>query len=247
MAVEAGVLCRAENLCLCGPHTKAYNRGHRQLNSFHGFHNLSREGKDYEKKRVFVRSDRRCCRRGSNDGCVFGSATRSAKSIGWRVRRDNLHRLKVVNAEGITRVELFDNEDGGGIWIVGEDLWEARLNSGELSVGNRREWTTLHREGLWVLGKDGGSVQLVNTAQGGRVSVDDNVVIDATEHGGRVTVFGKGSDESRAVMKSGEHGGSVIVFGKGDSKGQAGMGVNEYGNGGVSTWDKNGYRLTILK
>ena len=186
-------------------------------------------------------------------GAVLTMAVCSVLPLGAQSQSDGVFGeitctgLKVVNAEGITRVELFDNEDGGGIWIVGEDLWEARLNSGELSVGNRREWTTLHREGLWVLGKDGGSVQLVNTAQGGRVSVDDNVVIDATEHGGRVTVFGKGSDESRAVMKSGEHGGSVIVFGKGDSKGQAGMGVNEYGNGGVSTWDKNGYRLTTLK
>ena len=40
------------------------------------------------------------------------------------------NRLRVLNAEGMTRVELFDDENSGGIWIVGEDLWEARLNSG---------------------------------------------------------------------------------------------------------------------
>ena len=35
-------------------------------------------------------------------------------------------------------------------------------------------------------------------------------------------------------------GGQVQVFGKGEGK--VVMGIDEYGNGGVNTWDKNGYR-----
>ena len=49
-------------------------------------------------------------------------------------------------------------------------------------------------------------------------------MLSVNEHGGRVSVRGKGNNETRAVM-----------------------GFNEYGNGGVSTWDKNGYRLATLK
>lgn len=60
------------------------------------------------------------------------------------------------------------------------------------------------------------------------------------EKGGLIGTLG---DQGTAQMIVNEYGGSVSVFGKGSNESRAGMGVNEYGNGFVSTWDKNGYRM----
>ena len=65
------------------------------------------------------------------------------------------------------------------------------------------------------------------------------------ENGGSVYVHGKDGG-GIARMEIDEDGGSVAVYGN-DGKQRVGIGVNEYGNGGVSTWDKNGYRLKTLK
>ena len=54
-------------------------------------------------------------------------------------------------------------------------------------------------------------------------------------------------DSRRAALTIDEHGGLVTVFGKGNGGSRVTIGVNEYGNGAVSTWDKNGYRLANLK
>ena len=74
------------------------------------------------------------------------------------------------------------------------------------------------------------------------------VTIGVNERGGRVEMNGKNL-ESGASIGVYEHGGSVAVFGKGGDRTEARavMAVNEYGNGGVSTWDKNDYRLATLK
>lgn len=65
-------------------------------------------------------------------------------------------------------------------------------------------------------------------------------VMKIGEKGGLIGTLG---DQGTAQMIVNEYGGSVSVFGKGSNESRAGMGVNEYGNGFVSTWDKNGYRM----
>lgn len=78
---------------------------------------------------------------------------------------------------------------------------------------------------------------------GGEGSV--GVTIVSSSDGGIIAVRNKGGGMAKMMIDG--YGGRVEVYGKNSSKGQATMGVNEYGNGGVSTWDKNGYRLATLK
>ena len=56
-------------------------------------------------------------------------------------------------------------------------------------MSNRREWTTIHREGLSVLGKDSGLVKLFHD-----------------EHDGHVSVFAKGDSKGQAGMGVTEYG-----------------------------------------
>lgn len=98
------------------------------------------------------------------------------------------------------------------------------------------------------------SVLPIGTITGGVVTcnslrvVDEEghtkVWLDASERGGRVEVYGKAG---MTTLDIGDHGGRVSVYGKGDSKSKVVMSVNERGNGGVSTWDRNGYRLATMK
>ena len=66
--------------------------------------------------------------------------------------------------------------------------------------------------------------------------------VNPRRYGGYIGVGGT-EDQSAGSFVSlaiNEHGGGVTVFGKGEGK--AAMSINEYGNGDVSAWDKNGYR-----
>ena len=105
--------------------------------------------------------------------------------------------------------------------------------------------------GLRVVDPEGHTkVWLGASERGGRVEVygkAGDVRLSTDEDGGRVKVFKKGDLQMSAVMDIGKHGGSVSVYGKGDSKSKVVMSVNERGNGGVSTWDRNGYRLATMK
>ena len=65
------------------------------------------------------------------------------------------------------------------------------------------------------------------------------VLLATGEGGGLVGVFGK--DGGSASMTTDEDGGRIVVANN-QGKTRAVMGINEFGNGGVSTWDKNGYR-----
>ena len=93
-------------------------------------------------------------------------------------------------------------------------------------------------------------VWLDASERGGRVEVygkAGDVRLSTNEDGGFVRVGKKGDSQMAARLDIGEHGGSVSVYGKGDSKSKVVMSVNERGNGGVSTWDRNGYRLATMK
>ena len=119
--------------------------------------------------------------------------------------------------------------------------------------------------GLVVVGADGKSTILLSgraVSILGGVKLDNVLLTDrglsvydgahelaylrSNGHGGIVSVSDK-SGERVSRMHVTEHGGYVSVHGKGNDDARVAMAVNEYGNGGVSTWDKNGYRLTTLK
>lgn len=124
------------------------------------------------------------------------------------------------------------------------------------SDGQNRAWlmSVGDKTIFWMCDMEGKSrVTIGVNEHGGRVAVNDKdeqsrVKTFVNEHGGRVETNGKNL-ESGASMGMYEHGGGVAVFGKGGDRTEARavMAVNAYGNGGVSTWDKNGYRLATLR
>ncbi len=184
--------------------------------------------------------------------------------------------LKVINPAGRPMVELGSGETGGivGIWsntptYLRGVFMEAGEYGGHIMCFPRME------------NRDAASVKSVQLGfmngqtRDGTVEIYGNllrkhVVIGVNEHGGHLSVYGKGENRGKASVEINEqggflgavgkemdtggaiigvndNGGFVSVQGKGDSEGQAMMAVNEYGNGAVGTWDKNGYRLATLK
>ena len=76
---------------------------------------------------------------------------------------------------------------------------------------------------VYVFGKDGGAAAMNINSDGGSIAVYNNQGV------------------SCALVNIDEYGGYVSVANN-QSKIRAVMGVNKHGNGGVSTFDKNGYR-----
>ena len=127
--------------------------------------------------------------------------------------RLNAFGVRVLGEDGKGSAYVTVDEDGGVVRVEGK---EDRMGSAKMAVGEnggRRKWRSVKM----AVGKNGGFVGVGGNAGGGAEMITD-------EHGGHVSVYGKGSGEARAAM-----------------------GVTEYGNGAVSTWDKNGYRLATLK
>ncbi len=148
----------------------------------------------------------------------------------------------VFGEKGKGRAYVTVDEYGGYVRVRGKD-------------GGGAAGMAINENGgaVTVSGKDGGGMgmagMLINE-YGGAVTVSgkDGGVADMSinENGGVVTVRGKDRG-GFAKMATNEYGGSVHVFGEGSKTSRATIAVNEYGNGGVSTWDKNGYRLANLK
>ena len=142
--------------------------------------------------------------------------------------------LKVVDGEGRSLITLNDSlvVFRGSIIISGEN--PPGMPAGILSLRGGH---------VWVLGKDGKSVELGIDKHSGFVQIDgkgeSKVAILINEHGGVVAAHGK-DGKSIAELGVDEDGGFVTVKGKGE--GSVAIGINEYGNGAVSTRDKNGYR-----
>ena len=118
----------------------------------------------------------------------------------------------VNNKDGKTAVWLSVSDDDGIVNVKGKDEKSSLRLGVNESGGNVAMFGADGKSGSWV---------------------------GVNEYGGRVEVYDKAGQPS-AYVSVGEHGGHVQVNGKGD--GAAVMGINEYGNGGVSTFDKNGYR-----
>lgn len=134
-------------------------------------------------------------------------------------------KLSVVDRAGVPRVVLSTNVYDG--LHAGRNKRIVTITSGEIGGskieafgehGGRASLSTIHGFAEVAARGIDGAARLVP----GSVYCDDDdgtplTRLRATEHGGRVDVFGK-------------------------SKGTAVMKIDEHGNGVVSTWDKNGYR-----
>ena len=124
-----------------------------------------------------------------------------------------------LGAQNELKAAVFESITCKRIWVVDED--------GNLAVGITNGLSA--PAGIVVHGKG---------RNGAMMSVD--------KHGGIISTFA-GADNAGVEMRVTEYGGHIGVFGKGGTFPRAAMNVNEYGYGAVGTWDKNGYRLAILK
>ena len=141
--------------------------------------------------------------------------------------------IEICGRSGNRRIHLDGWDHGGVIVMQGWNKDEnTSIRPGSIFLGEGEEWPYISMSS--VLG----------------IRINRGVLKDLVELGvdeksgaGFVRMSDKAFKE-QAVISTDEYGGWVSVFGKGDSElSRASMGVNEYGNGGVGTWDKNGYRL----
>ena len=157
-------------------------------------------------------------------------------------------------------VRIGADEDGGRVDVFDKDsklcaYMKAHENGGRVEVydnkdGKSSAYMSVHENGglVSLKGKDGvARVQMSVAEYGGHVGVygkdgGRSAQMSVAEYGGHVGVYGKDGGGS-AQMQINKNGGFVGVYGRGNASSRALIGVNEHGNGGVSTWDKNGYRL----
>lgn len=179
-------------------------------------------------------------------------------------------KLTLIDAlTGKAIAQLSTGEHGGELYLLGsnENNGFARLvagkNGGELSIHNNEIDGTPYvsamlsplQDGtgrLTVNHKNGGNTLIAASENGAFVSIhaaDHNkplAVLGTTDDGesGRTSVYRyeHGKQIGAAELYNDEYGGELAIFGKTDSNSRVVIGINEYGNGGVSTWDKNGYR-----
>lgn len=157
--------------------------------------------------------------------------------------------VDVYGKDGNSRVTM-GIEEGGGFFNVyyGKD-WKSKVatvgtneHGGTVQVSNRlgKEVGVMgvyrNRGVVTVLG-EGGTEHALNTGM---------ATMRVDEDGGDITVHRRESTGEGVRIDTDEHGGQVVVFGKGNKLSRAIMGVDEFGNGGVSVWDKNGYRSGSL-
>ena len=107
---------------------------------------------------------------------------------------------------------------------------------------------------VWLISHERGGTVAVQ-GEGGNVMLDGTGFIGVESKGGNMTLTGTqfhmlGKEGVNVVLTTTEHGGRVSVGGKGDygaSEAKAAISVNKYGNGRVSTWNRKGDRLATLK
>ena len=122
-------------------------------------------------------------------------------------------------------------------------------NGGDISIDDKsdNEVIRLHVDEL------GGRLDIDNIGKVAcsqfKVIGPDNktrIILEADEsQGGEIKIVG-GDGNTTAKLHSTDYGGRLDIFGKNDNTTKAFVGVNEYGNGVVNTWDKRGYRLHML-
>ncbi len=144
--------------------------------------------------------------------------------------------MTIFNAAGKVATSVSDGSNGAGMVVcnaAGKIVAAigTALEGGVISLENAEGKT-----GVFVAaGEDGGSLNIEDAKGNGRILLSYYDKMNA----GLVQIIG---ENGSAQITVDEYGGDVSVFGKGSDESRAVMGVNEYGNGAVSTWDKNGYR-----
>lgn len=114
----------------------------------------------------------------------------------------------IVADDGTGAVKI-DHKNGGGVFIATTDI------GGSLQINGPN-----HNKSLALIGvSDDGKSGLIKASR--------------NENGMRV---------SSAELKADKNGGRLDVFGRVDNKSRAAVSINEHGSGAVSTWDKNLYR-----
>ena len=153
---------------------------------------------------------------------------------------DTLSGITIEDSRG--SVELSTNDKGGVVSISGKNDSDKISERAAMAINYNGGLFRLSgndniARALLFAGDQGGELYLWETSK-----LQHVVTLGVNDNGGVVQV--RSTDSERfAQMHINKHGGSVSVFGKGSDSSRAIMTVNEYGNGAVSTWDKNGYRL----
>lgn len=167
----------------------------------------------------------------SEDGNLFTRKTTAAMFTG-----EHGGRVDVGNKEGKRRVTMGTDEQGGIVEIANNQGKKRQVITPDIEAQSNGVFDKITCREIEVIDKDSETATLV---LGGAISVlgknDEFVFI----RGGRVEVLRVGSGSTQMYID--EHGGRVEVYNN-QGKNRAAMGVNAFGNGGVSTWDKNGYR-----
>ena len=129
-----------------------------------------------------------------------------------------------------TKLTVVDNMGKKAVELDGSE----RVN--EIVVYNKQggRGVVLHNSEL------GSFVTLADKQGKGAIVLSSYGDLVAKEDWSSVTIYNK-QGKGVVMLHSTEYGGRVDVLNN-QAKNRATMGVNEYGNGGVSTWDKNGYR-----
>ena len=176
---------------------------------------------------------------------VFGKDDSNAFQAVWIGVSEKNGMVGVYNRD-FASAQLKTNENGGCVTVFGtrESKFEEFATmqvadqGGSMVVHNRQGKTV---GGLGVY-ESRGMVTVLGEG-GTELGLDTGVAtMRVDEEGGNITVHRRKSTGEGVRIDTNQYGGKVIVFGKGNKLSRAIMGVDEYGNGGVSTWDKNGYR-----
>ena len=145
--------------------------------------------------------------------------------------RDQISVLMGSSSKQNGMMSIYSAAGKGGVFVAAEE------SGGYMSI----QYAT-GKDGVFVAADEeyGGGMAISNAKSQTVVSIGHN----DEKNSGILSVNG----ESGSVeILANDYGGKVSVFGKGSNGSRAIMGVNEYGNGAVSTWDKNGYRLGTLR
>lgn len=150
-------------------------------------------------------------------------------------RKDNRGGAKIAVSKNGGELIMFSNEKDGGAHVSAA-LMTSENGTGSVSVDHK------NGGGVFITATDIGgglrttgpnhdkSLAFIGVTDDGKSGV---IIANRYDHGKEI---------GSAELKANKNGGRLDVFGKVDNKSRAAVSINEYGNGVVSTWDKNGYR-----
>ena len=133
------------------------------------------------------------------------------------------------------RLTMFSNEKVGATH-VSASMWTSEDGTGVVAITHKNRGKVL------VSATSLGGLVSIMGANHNKVLASIGVTDDGESGLISVKRYDYGNKMGQAELRANKNGGRLDVFGKGDDKSRAAVGINGYGNGVVSTWDKNGYR-----